>query len=164
MSTPFKLYELSDAISQVADMIEEGTEGLEDTLEALDCSFQDKVESILKLWRSKQAEQEAIDKEAARLKRRSDKLAKDAAWLHGYVEREMLRANVTEVKSPVFGIKIGANPPSVNITNIDLIPGNYLRIKPATYEPNKVAIKEAIGKGEIVPGCELKTELKLKVR
>jgi len=159
----FKLYELSDAMNQVAAMIEEGAEGLEDTLESLDGSFQDKVESIIKLMRSKAAERDAIDEEKARLDKRSKALDKQVQWLHDYVEREMLRTNTTEVKSALFKIKLAMNPPSVNVLNQAEIPVQFIRTN-ITVAPDKIAIKEALMNGQIVPGCEIKQDLKLKVK
>ena len=159
----FKLYELSEAMNQVAAMIEDGMEGMEEALESIDFSFQEKVESIVKLMRSKLAEADAIDTEAARLKQRSDKLKKDAAWLHDYVEREMLRTNLTEVKSSLFKIKLAMNQPSVNVLNLAEIPEQFMRTK-LDVLPDKVAIKEALLNGQIVPGCEIKQDLKLKVK
>lgn len=159
----FKLYELSEAMNQVAAMIDDGAEGLEDTLESLDGSFQDKVESIVKLKRSKEAEAEIVDMEIARLKQRSDKLKKDADWLHNYVEREMQRANLTEVKSSLFKIALNLTPPRVEVINQSQIPEKYLRTS-ITVSPDKVAIKEAYGRGEHVPGCDIRQDMKLKVR
>lgn len=164
MSTQFKLYDLSDAIARVNNMIEEGVEGLEDTLESLDGTFQEKCESIIKLWRSKCAGRDIIKSEIYRLQQRVDKLDRDANWLHGYVEREMTKANVTEIKSPLFGIKLGMTPPRVEVLNKDAIPETYLRLIPAKTEPDKVAIKAAMQEGVNVPGCEIKQDLKLHVR
>ena len=163
MSNAIKLYELSAAMNQVAAMIEDGAEGLEDTLDALECSFEDKIESILKLWRSKCATRDIIKSEIYRLQQLSDKLDKDANWLHGYVEREMMRANKTEVKSALFGIKLGMTPPRVEVDNMDGLPAQYLRVV-TSKTPDKLAIKEAMQRGEIVPGCRLEQDLKLKVR
>jgi hypothetical protein len=163
MSTDFKLYELSDVMNQVAQMIEDGVEGLEDALESIEYSFQDKAESIIKLWRSKLAERDIIKSEIHRLQQRADKLDKDANWLHGYVEREMLNANITEIKSPLFKIALGLNPERVEVLNQSIIPDQYLRSN-ITIAADKVAIKEAIKNGESVPGCELRQDLKLKIR
>ena len=159
----FKLYELSESLNQVACMMEEGVEGLEDTLEAIDLSFQQKAEGIIKLHHSKIAEAEMIEKEINRLKLRSDKLRKDGEWLHGYVEREMLRTNTPETKSSLFKIKLGANPPRVEITNQALLPEQYKRTS-LSIAPDKMLIKEELQKGKVIPGAELRQDMKLKVK
>lgn len=159
-----KLYELSDHIAQVEEMLENGAEGLEDTLEALEGSFQSKVESIVKLIHSKHAQAQMINDEVTRLSGRQAKLKKDADWLLNYVDREMQKANMTEVKSPLFSIKLGLNPPRVEVLDEFMIPEKYMRTLPATTAPDKNAIKEALQRGEGVPGCEIRQDLKLKIK
>ncbi|OMF38807.1 hypothetical protein BK133_00975 [Paenibacillus sp. FSL H8-0548] len=159
-----KLYELSESLNQVAYMMEEeGVEGLEGVLETIDLSFQQKAEGIIKLHHSKLTEAETIENEIKRLKVRSDKLKKDAAWLHEYVEREMLRSNTPEIKSSLFKIKIGANPPRVEITNQALLPTQYMRTS-VSVAPNKMLIKDELQKGTLIPGAELRQDMKLKVK
>jgi hypothetical protein len=159
----FKLYELTDAVKFVADMMEDGTEGLEAMLEGLEGSFSDKAESIIKLYRSKVAEADAIDQEIKRLQGRMQKLRKDADWLHGYVERNMMLAGIDEVKSSLFTIKLGKNPAKVSITDQALVPDKFVRTT-LTIAPDKNAIKDALQAGEEVPGCELVRDTVLKVR
>lgn len=159
-----KLYELSESLNQVAYMMEEeGVEGLEGVLETIDLSFQQKAEGIIKLSHSKIAEAEAIENEIKRLKQRSDKLRKDGEWLHGYVEREMLNSNTPEIKSLLFKIKIGVNPPRVEITNQALLPEQYVRTS-LVVAPDKMLIKEELQKGKVIPGAELRQDMKLKVK
>lgn len=158
-----KLYELSEAMNQVAAMMEDGMEGMEEALESIEFSFHEKVESIVKLMRSKAAERDVIDEEKARLDKRAKALDKQVQWLLDYVEREMLRTNTTEVKSALFKIKLAMNPPSVNVLNQAEIPEQFIRTN-ITVAPDKVAIKEALMNGQIVPGCEIKQDLKLKVK
>lgn len=163
MSVAFKLYELSESMNQVAYMIEEGVEGLEETLESIECSFQEKAESILKLWRSKLAERDAIKSEIYRLQQRSEKLDKDANWLHSYVETEMIRTGLIEVKSHLFKAAVSLSPPRVEVMNINDLPEPYVRVK-MSQEADKVAIKAALDRGEFIPGCEIKRDLRLKVK
>lgn len=160
----FKLYELSDAMNRVAEMIEEGADGLEDTLESIEGTFQDKVESIAKLIRSKAASRDLIDEEKNRLSKRAAALDKQVQWLTDYVEREMLRTNKTEVKGALFTAKLAMTPPRVEVSDAQAIPHMYLRLVPASSSPDKAAIKEAIQSGKNVPGCELKQDLKLKIK
>lgn len=159
-----KLYELSESLNQVAYMIEEeGVEGLEGVLETIDLSFQQKAEGIIKLHHSKLMEAEAIENEIKRLKLRSDKLRKDSEWLHSYVEREMLRTGTPEIKSSLFKIKIGTNPPRVEITNQALLPKQFLRTS-VSVSADKTAIKEALQNGTAVPGAEIRQDMKLKIK
>jgi hypothetical protein len=51
-------------------------------------------------------------------------------------------------------MKIRKNPPKVVIHCADAIPDEYLR-KTITYTPDKVSLKEALQKGEEIPGVRL---------
>jgi len=158
-----KLYELSESMNQVAYMMEDGVEGLEGVLETIDVSFQQKAEGIIKLRHSKLTEAETIDNEINRLKLRADKLKKDGEWLREYVEREMRNANMLEIKSALFKIKLNMTPPRVEILNQNDIPKQYIRTT-LVVAPDKTAIKEALKSGQDVPGVEMRQDLKLSVK
>lgn len=158
-----KLYELADSINQVADMIENGEEGLEEILATIDMAFNEKVESIAKLVRSKAAERDVIDTERARLAARAQKLDKQVEWLMGYVEREMAKINVTEVKSSLFKIKLAMSPPRVEVLNQNVIPDLYMRTS-ISRTPDKMAIKDALKEGALIPGVEIRQELRLSIK
>lgn len=158
-----KLYELSESMNQVAYMMEDGIEGLEGVLETIDVSFQQKAEGIIKLRHSKLTEAETIDNEINRLKLRSDKLKKDGEWLREYVEREMRNANMLEIKSALFKIKLNMTPPRVEVLNQNDIPKQYIRTT-LVVAPDKTAIKEALKSGQDVPGVEMRQDLKLSVK
>lgn len=159
-----KLYELSENMNRVDMMMQEGIEGLEDTLEALDEAFKDKAEGCIKLAVSKQMEANAIKMEVERLQKRAKKLDADAEWLEKYVEREMMRTELMEIKSGLFTLKLRMSPPSVFVENEASLPPHFLRIVPATTAPDKVAIKEALKDGIEVPGARLTQSLKLNIK
>jgi hypothetical protein len=159
-----RLYELSESMNQVDLMMQEGIEGLEDTLEAIQESFAIKAEGCIKLATSKKFEATAIKAEIDRLKKRAEKLEKDAEWLEGYVESQMLQTNMTEIKSSLFTLKLRMSPPSVVVDDANVIPTHYLRIVPATTAPDKNAIKDALKNGFEVPGARLMQSLKLNIK
>lgn len=158
------LYELTEKMNLVDMMMQEGTEGLEDTLESIEEAFVVKAEGCIKLAVSKQMEANALKMEIDRLKKRAEKLNKDAEWLEGYVEREMVRSNTMELKSDIFTMKLRLSPPSVIIDDESLLPTTFLRIVPATTAPDKVAIKEVLKDGFEVPGARLAQTLKLNIK
>jgi hypothetical protein len=123
-----------------------------------------KAEGCIKLAVSKQMEANALKMEIERLKKRADKLNKDAEWLEQYVEREMVRSNMTEVKSNIFTLKLRMSPPSVVVEDEAVLPPHFLRIVPATTAPDKNAIKEALKDGIDVPGARLHQSLKLNIK
>ena len=160
----FKLYELSEAMSNIAYLMEEGREGLQEAMDTLEGAFDQKAEGILRLIRSKEGTVDLVKVEIERLQKMAAKHEKDAKWLREYLEREMKNANKTEVKSSLFGAKLAMTPPRVEVSDVKSIPPIYLRLVPESVTPDKTAIKEAIQNGKIVPGCELKQDLKLKIK
>lgn len=157
-----KLYEISDHISKLNEMLENGEEGLEDTLESLDMAFEDKVESILKFWRSKKVEAEAIKAEETRLADRRKRVEKEAEWLHQYVEREMVRLGKEKIKSPLFTVSMRLNPPSVSVLDKSLIPSAYFTVSEPTLSKSKIL--EEYKAGNIVPGVEIRQLRSLQIR
>jgi hypothetical protein len=162
MAVVFKLYELSDRIEQINELLENGAEGLEDTLEALDMAFEEKVESILKLWRSKKLEIEAIKAEEDRLAQRRKSLERESEWLFDYVEREMIRLGREKIKSSLFTVWLQMNAPSVQVVDESIIPPEYFETPAPRLQKSKVL--EAFKSGNLVPGVEIRQEKSLRVR
>ena len=65
-----KLYELTDDFKQVQQMIEEGHEGLEDTLESIELAIEDKLENIARLIKNIEGDIAAFKAEEKRLAER----------------------------------------------------------------------------------------------
>lgn len=156
-----ELYKLADQFLQVTEMIENGVEGLEDTLELLDLSFEEKVENCVKAYRNLIAERDMCKAEAHRLTERARALDKQSETLKQYAETMMRRVGKEEVKSTLFKIKLQMNPPSVNITNDDLIPADYY-VRPVPTI-SKTLVMNALKSGIEVPGAEIKQEKSLRI-
>lgn len=58
-------------------------------------------------------------------------------------------------------MKLRKNPPKVVVYCADMVPEEYMR-KTITFTPDKVAIKEALQKGEAIPGARLEQGENLK--
>jgi hypothetical protein len=156
-----KLYELSSAMTQVIELMENGAEGLEDTLEALNLSFDEKVDNCVKMHRNLLAQAELCKAEAKRLSDRARAWEKQAEFLKRYTELEMRKMGVEEVKSSLFKIKLALNPPSVNVVDEELIPMDFYTVPEPSI--SKSAILDALKKGIEVPGAELKQEKSLRI-
>lgn len=159
------LYEISNNIKQVIDMMEENPElDLKDTLDSLEDAFEKKAENIIKLTRSWEAEEKALQEEAKYLKAKSDKLKNDREKLMGYLEAHMTAVGKDETRAGLFTLKFQKNPASVNIVDENLLPEAYLKVK-ITKSPDKTAIKKILKDGQEVPGAVLITDKRtLKVK
>lgn len=160
-----KLYELSEQYNRVAELLEsaDDIEALQDTLESLEDAFEDKIESIVKLMRSKAKERDAIDEEVSRLRSRAEKINKEAEWLHSYIESQMIATGKEHVKSALFDIKFKLNPPAVNILDEFEIPEKYIKTK-EVRTVDKTAISEQLKQGVAIPGVELIQRKSLQIK
>lgn len=156
-----KLYELSDNLAAVMELIENGAEGLEETLEALDLSFEEKIDACARIHRNLLGERDMCKAEAHRLSERAATKDKQAAKLKEYMETAMRRIGREEVASALFKIKLAMNPPSVNVIDEKLIPQDYW----TSTQPqlSKTYIMTALKAGLPVPGAEIKQEKSLRI-
>lgn len=157
-----KLYELSHSMNQLIEMMESGAEGLEDTLEALDSSFDDKVENCMKAYRNLIGQRDMCKTEATRLTQRAAAFEKQAETLKLYVENEMKRSGKDKIKLALFTVWLQENNPSVAVTQEDMIPDQFW--KQTAPALDKQLIKEKLEQGFPVPGAELKRTISLRMR
>lgn len=156
------LYELTDDFKQVQQMIEEGHEGLEDTLESIGLAIEDKLENIGKVIKNIEGEIEAFKAEEKRLAERRRTLENEVKNLKLYAEEQLKATGQKKMKSGVFTFAIQKNPPSVRITNEELIPKEYY--VPVDPKLDKKKLKDLLKDGEEIPGVELVQGESLRIR
>jgi len=156
------LYDLTRDFQKVQAIIEEGREGLQDTLESIDLAIEDKLESIGKVIRNLEAEAKAFKEEEQRLSDRRRSIENNIKHLKQYAENAMIVTGDKKVKAGLFTFSIQKNPPSVQVYNETVIPKNYF----ITPEPkiDKTKIKDALKNGESVAGVEMKQSESLRIR
>ena len=141
-----KLYELTGAFNQVADMLEYDSENtaIIDTLESIDLAIEEKADGYAKLIRNQEASSKAFDEEIKRMKLS--------------LQNAMVEIGKTKFKTDLFSFNIQKNQPSVEIIDETLIPDKFKKI---TIDFDKTAIKKA---EEDVPGVEIKQSESLRIR
>ncbi len=73
-------------------------------------------------------------------------------------------ADLSVVECPLMIVRVRSNPASVEITDADALPAQYLRTpEPPPPAPDKAAIKEALAQGADVPGARLVQKQRLAV-
>lgn len=92
-----KLYELAANYEILTGMMEAGA-AVEDTLEAIEGSFEDKVENCMKVYRNLIGQRDMCKAEAYRLNERAGSLDKQATALKQYVEGCMTRAGKDKLR------------------------------------------------------------------
>lgn len=156
MKTPH-LYELSDSIRSLSNMIESGEmteDDLRDTLEALDMEFSDKVKSVLHVFREFAALERAAKDEKQRLQKVEAGAKSKQQWLKEYLKAQLQKANKRSVKSEAGTVSLRTGSAYVKIEDIDLVPDKFVTVS-IVQDADKNAIKQAIEAGEDVPGAAI---------
>ena len=155
------LYELSQNYLAVQDM-ELDEETLRDTLDSIEEAWEDKAENIVKLIRTVEADEQALEAEEKRFNARKKTEANKKQFLKRYLEEMMQLTGKTKFKAGVFNISLQNNPPSVEVFDEALLPERFLIEQPPKID--RAGIKELLKAGEEVPGAELKQTKGLRIR
>lgn len=162
------LYEVTGEFKRIEEMIIDGggevTEEIEEALNTSTLAVKDKVKGILTFLRNLDSDVEAIDKEIKRLtvlkKTRKNAYGKLKDWSKLCMEAHELK----KIDTPLGGLAIQKNPPSVEVINRDDIPASYI-ITTQTESVDKAQILKDLKAGKVISGCRLvtdKTNLRIK--
>ena len=157
-----KLYELNESFQNIQSLIEEGQEGLEDTLESIELAIEEKLENVGKVIRNLEGEATKFKEEEKRLADRRRSLENNIKYLKQYAENSMLVTGDKKIKAGLFTFALQKNPPSVSVFNDVIVPKKYYI--PVDPKLDKTKIKEDLKNGESIPGVELKQGESLRIR
>ena len=157
-----KLYELNEAFQNIQTLIEEGQDGLEDTLESINLAIEDKLENVAKVIKNLEGEAKAFKEEEQRLADRRRSLENNIKYLKQYAENSMLVTGDKKIKAGLFTFAMQKNPPSVSVFNDLIVPKKYF--VPVDPKLDKNKIKEDLKNGESIPGVEMKQGESLRIR
>ena len=145
-----KLYEITDALIQVEDLLEAG-EDVQDTIDALQLSMEDKIEGLVKVIRNFEASAEAKKNEAKRLKEQAEKDQANADRLKDWIKLNLIRLGKKKVETDLFKITVTKPREKVEVDETRL-PDDYFIIK---REPiSKTELKKLVKEQEI-PGVQI---------
>jgi len=160
------LYNLSESYLNVLDLIDEENPDSDflKALRSIESSIEIKAVNIANLIKSLEADAKIIKEEEQRLKQRRESKLNAAASIKQYLSVTMDQMKRDRITSPTRTIAFQNNPPSLLITNKDLIPQKYLTLVPEHFEPRNAEIKDGLKSGEVIPGAELKVERSLRIK
>lgn len=156
------LYELSANYQQILSLIEDGQEGLEDTLESLTDAIEDKLENIGKLIKTIDAEAAGLKAEETRLVDRRKSLEANTKRLKQYAEQSMQDAGMKKSKGQLFTFSIQKNPAALDIVDESIIPEIFFTIPQPVLD--KAIIKEQLKLGFEIPGAQLTQGESLRIK
>lgn len=153
------LYEITEALRDFEFEIDEET-GEVTNLEELDriqLEKHEKVENIALMVKNLLSDAEAYKREKESFAKKEQTAKNRAEWLRDYLQR-----NLQGEKFKTDRVTISyRHSEKVEVTDIDKIPQEYLRIKP---EPNKTEIKKALKAGMYVEGAVLTEQESMQIK
>ena len=158
------LYTLTQEAQYLAVLLEteELTPELEQALIINQDQLQAKAVNYAKVIANYQAESDAIDQEIKRLKAMKDSREKKIEWLKESVKKAMLVSGIEKVESPLFKLSVRRSE-AVEVDMVEALPNAFQNIK-NVVTADKVAIKEAIKRGENVIGARLVENFNLQIK
>ena len=164
-----KLYDMADTYLDALERLPESgldDQTIADTMEGLEGALVQKAQNVVAYCLNLEAEANAIEEAAAKLKKRADVLQARRDSLRGYLHTHMLRAGITEIKAldGTFRARIRDNPESVEVIAPEFIPEEYMRVIPEQKAPDKNLIKDAVKRGETIPGVMIHRGTRLEIK
>lgn len=135
---------------------------LKDTFEALEGEIEYKADCYAKIITSLTAQSDAITKEIRRLTSRRQACDNNIARMKAVLMEAMEATNKQKFRTDLYSYSIRKTASHVVVHNLQEIPSEYLKV--AAPEPIKAKIKEALDKGENVPGAHLEPGITLSIR
>jgi len=162
-----KLYELTEGYKALWNLVDDNDSDLsmiETALQTVEGAIEVKANNIIIFLKSLDADAKAIKEEEVRLATRRKAIENKHSSIKQYLQAQMELAGIEKLKGAISTLSIQNNPPSVQILDIDSIPGKYLTLIPEQYVPDKKRISEALKQGEDIPGASLSVGRSLRIR
>jgi hypothetical protein len=158
------LYEITQEAQYLAVLLEteELTPELEEALIINQDQLQAKAVNYAKVITNYQAESDAIDQEIKRLKAMKESRDKKVEWLKESVKKAMLVSGIEKVESPLFKLSVRRSE-AVEVDVVEALPSAFQNVK-NVVTADKVAIKEAIKRGEFVMGARIIENFNLQIK
>ena len=158
------LYEITREALELASLLE--TEELTPELEAMLVINQEKMEvkvnNYAKVIANIQSDSDAIDQEIKRLKAMKESKERAITRLKDAVREAMLVSAIDKIESPLFKLSLRRSE-AVEVDIVEALPSQFVNIK-NVVTADKVAIKEAIKKGENITGARLIENFNLQIK
>ena len=158
------LYEITREALELASLLE--TEELTPELEAMLVINQEKMEvkvnNYAKVIANIQSDSDAIDQEIKRLKAMKESKDRAITRLKDAVREAMLVSAIDKIESPLFKLSLRRSE-SVEVDIVEALPSQFVNIK-NVITADKIAIKEAIKRGENITGARLIENFNLQIK
>lgn len=159
------IYELNKDYAELSAMLEaaetpEEIEAIQNTLEMIDLSIEEKIENTAKYMVNVESDIQGLKTEIDRLTKIKKAKENAVERLKNNVEYAMKQKGLEKLEVGTFKAYYKKSE-SVEITNLDVIPADYTRVE---IKADKVAIKKAIKAGEVVDGAHIQTNMNFYIK
>jgi DNA repair exonuclease SbcCD ATPase subunit len=158
------LYEITREALELASLLEteELTPELEAALVINQEHLQTKAGNYAKVIANIQSDADAIETEIKRLKAMKDSKERAITRLKEAVREAMLVSNIDKIESPLFKLSLRRSE-SVEVDVVEALPSAFQNVK-NVVTADKLAIKEAIKRGEFVMGARIVENFSLQIK
>lgn len=136
-------------------------------LNELEPNIEKKCVAVGSWIRKIESEQRELETLLVEVENRMRSYDKEREKYRNYLQSNMEKQGIGEIKCPYFTIRIRKNPHSTDIINEDLIPREFISEKEIVridVKPDKTAIKEEVLRtGQQVPGAYVSQKNKLEI-
>lgn len=159
------IYTLNKDYAELSAMLEaaeteEEIQAIQDTLEMINVSIEEKLENTAKYMVNVEADIQGIKAEIDRLNKVKKSKESTIETLKNNIEYSMKQKGIEKLEVGTF--KAGyRKSESVEITNLDIIPADFTKVE---IKADKTAIKKAIKAGEVVEGAEVRTNMNFYIK
>ncbi|WP_010276531.1 siphovirus Gp157 family protein [Paenibacillus senegalensis] len=159
-----RLYDLTEQYQDLLDMLEQDPDNpsLQAMLDGLEGAIEDKVENIVKVIKSLEAQEKALETEAKNMMSKKSAVRVNIDRLKEHTTDLLNKSGLEKVKGTLHSAWLQNNPASVSVVDESIIPKTYY----VTPEPVLVKrmVLEDLKSGLTIPGVELKQGKSLRVR
>lgn len=157
------LYELKENYLKVLELIENGEEGLEDTLESINDVIEIKAENYAKLIRNLEGNVNTLKAEIDRLNDRKKSFENSIDRLKESLQQAMIETGKEKIKTDLFNISVANNPPAVTVLNEEKIAEEYFKFE-VIKKLDKARIKDLLKSGHEIEGVILTQGKGLRIK
>ena len=158
------LYEITREAQELAFLLEtdELTPELEEALHINQFQLQEKAGNYAKVIANIQSDSDAIDAEIKRLKAMKDTKDRSISRLKEALRDAMLVSGIDKIESSLFKLSLRRSE-AVEVDVVEALPSSFLNIK-NVVTADKIAIKDAIKRGENVMGARIVENFNLQIK
>ena len=156
------LYELSGAYAEIQELMQEGEEDLEDTLEALEDAIEDKAIGYAKVIRNLESRAKVIREEEKRFAERRRAIENNIKRLKESLQESLEFNDIQKMTTDLFTFNIQNNPPSVKVVDEKVIPHEYLIEQQPKID--RRSLLNDLKNGKVIKGAEIHQGKSIRIR